>query len=94
MKKQLIGAILTVLFLAALLPFASHSPDGLETVAKTLGVESKNPLWTPIVSYAATITENWYLSAFLQGSLGIMAVLLAGFLLGEALKPGRNPERT
>jgi cobalt/nickel transport system permease protein len=71
-------------------PFASNSPDGLESVATTHGVDgSQAPLWhfSPLGDYHLPGIRNEGLSTALAGVIGTAAifalVILAGRLLGR-----------
>jgi len=88
MKKHLGTAALIVVFLAVFIPFASSSPDGLERVVETFGVEEHAPFWNGLMSdYAIAAIGDPYVSTLLAGVFGTCMVLLAGFLLGKAMMP-------
>ena len=75
-----------VVFLAVFIPFASSSPDGLERVVETFGVEETEPFWNGVMSdYAIEAIENPYVSTLLAGVFGTFMVLLAGLLLGKVM---------
>ena len=74
-----------VLFLAAFVPFASSSPDGLQTVASSIGIEPRN-LWKAFMSgYSVSGLGNGYVSTLLAGFFGIVFVLTATLALGKAI---------
>jgi len=84
-KGYVKAIILTLVFLAVLIPFASTAPDGLEKVAETLGVKEHEPTWTGLMpGYTVPIIQDPYLSTFLSGVLGTLLVLGVGFLVGIA----------
>jgi hypothetical protein len=88
MKKHVGTVALIVVFLAVFIPFASSSPDGLERVVETFGVEEHAPFWNGLMSdYAIEAIGNPYVSTLLAGVFGTFIVLLAGFLLGKAMAP-------
>lgn len=86
MKKHLGTIALIVVFLAVLIPFASSSPDGLERVVETFGVEEHAPFWNGLMSdYAIATIKDPYVSTLLASVFGTLMVLLATFLLGKAI---------
>jgi len=88
MKKHLAVIAAIMVFLAVFIPLASSSPDGLERVAETFGVEEHAPFWNGIMSdYAIAAIADPYVSTLLAGVFGTFLVLLAGFLLGKAITP-------
>lgn len=91
MKKYLAVIALIMVFLAVLLPFASSSPDGLEKVAQTLGVEEHEPVWKGLMfDYSVEGVANSYVSAFLAGAFGTLMVLFATFMLGTLMAPKKK----
>lgn len=91
MKRYLKAVIFILVCLAVLIPFASNFPDGLETVAETLGIEEHEPTWTGVMpDYTLSTVDNPYLSALLAGIFGVLLVLGVAFLLGMAItKPNK-----
>jgi ABC-type sulfate transport system permease component len=86
MRGCLKSIILILVCLAILLPFASGFPDGLEKVAKTLGIQETEPKWTGLMpDYAIPSINNSYISTLFAGFLGVFIVLVAAFLLGKAI---------
>jgi len=86
MKKYLAAIALILVFLAILLPFASSSPDGLEKVAETLGIEEHEPIWKGVMfDYSVETVKDPYVSTLLAGVSGTLIVLLAAFILGTAI---------
>ncbi len=78
-----------VTFLVVLLsPLASTSPDGLERVAKDLGfLRTGSPLpFHVIPNYTFPILGNTPLATILAGALGVLVVLILGWLIGRALR--------
>jgi len=85
MKKYVVATLLLVVFLAVFTPFASSSPDGLETVASLLGVQSQ-PIWQGLMNdYSVSSVGNSYVSTLLAGFFGIVFVLTATLALGKAI---------
>ncbi len=95
-KKYVVGTLLLVLFLAACIPFASSSPDGLETVASSIGVHAQT-LWQGLMNdYSVSALGNSYVSTLLAGFFGIIFVLITTLALGKAItkKSQENPEKS
>jgi len=94
MKGYLKALILILICLAILMPLASDFPDGLETVAETLGIEEHEPLWKGLMpDYTLTIIDNPYISTLLAGIFGVLLVLCATLLLGTIMtKPKGRKE--
>jgi hypothetical protein len=87
-KKQLAAVGLIVVFLVVFIPFASSSPDGLEKVVATYGVQEHTSLWNGLLAdYSIGAVGDSYVSTVLAGVFGVLLVLLATFLLGKALAP-------
>ena len=85
MKKYVLATLSIVLFLAAFVPFASSNPDGLETVASSIGIEPQI-LWQGLMrNYSVSTLGNGYASTLLAGFFGIALVLTATFALGKAI---------
>jgi cobalt/nickel transport protein len=86
MKKYFAATVLIVVFLAAFIPFASSSPDGLEKVASSLGVEEQPPVWHGIMAdYSVNALGDSYVSTLTAGIFGAMFVLGATVVLGTAI---------
>ena len=86
MKGHIKAIILIVLGLALFVPLASTFPDGLETVAKTLGIEEHGPLWQGLMpDYTLPPISNAYASTFLSGLIGALIILVFAFLIGKTL---------
>ncbi len=93
MKKYIVATVLLVVFLAISIPFASSSPDGLETVVSSLEVKPQS-IWQGFMSdYSMLGLGNNYLSTLLAGFVGVVFVLLASLALGKAITK-RNPPET
>jgi len=78
--------ILILVSLAILIPLASSSPDGLEKVAETLGVDESESSVTSLMSdYVVPGVENEYGSTLLAGVAGVFLVLGAALVLGKSM---------
>ena len=96
MRKYLAAFALLLFLLAVFTPFASSSPDGIESVAKTFGIQTQQPVWDGIMpNYSVGPVANPYTSTLLAGASGILLVLFAAFLLGTAItrKPPEVKDR-
>ena len=91
--KQYIKVIsLLIVGLALLIPLASTFPDGLESVAETLGIEVTEPLWRGVMpDYSTPLIGNAYVSTFVSRVLGILLVLVVAFIVGKAITKSNTP---
>ncbi|MEM0357161.1 MAG: PDGLE domain-containing protein [Candidatus Bathyarchaeia archaeon] len=86
MKGYIKALVLILVGFAVMLPLASTYPDGLETVAETLGVGESEPLRRGLMpDYTLPTIENPYLSTLLAGLFGTFLVLALSFAIGKAL---------
>ena len=86
MKKYLATTAMVVVFLAVFIPFASSSPDGLQRVASSLGIEKTEPAWHGLMGdYSVNALGDTYVSTLAAGVLGILMVLVASLVLGAAI---------
>jgi hypothetical protein len=92
MKGYFKALILILVCLSVLIPFASSDPDGLEKVAKTLGVEENESSSAGIMpDYTVPVVENESGSTFIAGVVGVFLVLGAAFVLGKSMgKPAKR----
>jgi cobalt/nickel transport protein len=89
MKGYIKAIVLAVLGLALFVPLASTFPDGLETVAETLGIGEREPSWQGVMpNYTFPSISNAYASKFLSGLIGILLVLAFAFVVGKVLTRG------
>ena len=86
MKKYLAAMALVLVFLAVFIPFASSSPDGLQKVATSLGIEESEPAWHGLMGdYSVSALGDTYVSTLAAGALGTLLVLGASLVLGAAV---------
>ena len=86
MKKYFAATAMVVVFLAVFIPFASSSPDGLQRVATSLGIEQTEPAWHGLMgNYSVNALGDTYVSTLAAGVLGILMVLVASLVLGAAI---------
>jgi len=87
MRKYLAAIVMVLFFLAVFIPFASSSPDGLERVAETLGIEEHQPVWSGVMpNYSVGAVTDPYVSTLLAGFSGTLVVLFTAFILGTAIR--------
>ena len=93
MKKHVVAVVIAIMvFLAVFIPLASSSPDGLERVVETFGIEEATPIWNGVMSdYTIAAIANPYISTLLAGILGTLMVLVASFILGKVITPKKQP---
>lgn len=92
MKKYLFAVLFILVFLMVMIPLASTSPDGLEKVAQTLGIQEPQVFWAGLMSgYSVGIAGNPYGSTLFAGIAGVMLVLLFSLLLGKVLTRKATP---
>jgi hypothetical protein len=86
MKGYFKALILILVCLALLIPFASGYPDGLEKVAKNLGIEETESRVAGLMpDYTVPTIENSYLSTLAAGVLGVFLVIGAALVLGMTM---------
>jgi cobalt/nickel transport protein len=86
MKKLLVTTVLIIGFLVVFTPLASSSPDGLERVASSLGIEDPEPAWQGLMSdYSVSALGDNYISTLAAGILGTLLVLVTSLVLGAAI---------
>jgi cobalt/nickel transport protein len=86
MKEYIKVLFLILVGLALFVPLASTFPDGLETIAETLGIKASEPLWRGVMpDYSMPLIDNAYVSTSLSGVLGTLLVLVVAFIVGKAI---------
>ena len=91
-KIQIIIVAFIVVAFALLLPFASRSPDGLQKLVADSGNQHTQS-WNGLMSgYSVAAVADPYVSTFLAGLSGIVAVMVTTFLLGVAVTPKKKGE--
>lgn len=92
-KKQALAASLLFVFLVVFIPLASSSPDGLESVAASLGVAEPEPIWQGIMGdYSVMAFGDSYISTLTAGIFGTALVLLATLALGATIAKRSKPD--
>lgn len=86
----LVAGLLVALALALLVsPFASNSPDGLESVAAKQGFATsadESTVETPLADYAVAGIDDESVSTGLSGAIGVLLTFGLGLGLFAALK--------
>jgi cobalt/nickel transport protein len=91
-KKYLATTAMVIIFLAVFIPFASSSPDGLQKVATSMGINEPEPAWHGLMcDYSVNALGNTYVSTLAAGVLGILMVLVASLVLGAAITKRNQP---
>jgi cobalt/nickel transport protein len=86
MKKALSAIALVLVGLVVLLPFASSSPDGLEKVTQTFGMQQQTSMWEGLLpDYSVAMLGNGYASTLLAGIFGVIVVFVASLLFGKVM---------
>ena len=79
-QRYVLVLIVLIIGLGVLIPFASSSPDGLETVADDLGFSEPGLLFRGIFQdYLVSVGNSW-LGTLLAGIIGILIIVV--FFMG------------
>jgi hypothetical protein len=84
MKKLFLIVAALILALAVLLPFASKTPDGLETLTERSG-NPQDPVWNGLMADYSVAFADPYVSMLVAGLFGTGIVFAASFTFGAAL---------
>ena len=78
-----------ILLLSLITPFASSSPDGLESVAEEFGFRKR---WrsTLLEDYGISTINNNFVSTFLSALLGIASIAIITALFMKRRESGKN----
>jgi hypothetical protein len=82
MKKPILVVALLIVALAVLLPFASKTLDGLQTLAEE-SYSQQPTSWNGLMANYSAALADPYLSSLVAGLFGVGVVLIAGFALGK-----------
>ena len=91
MKKIIFAVAALMVTFAVLLPFASKTPDGLETLTQNSG-NQQQPAWNGLVANYSVALSDPYVSKLVAGLLGVGIVLLASLALGATLSQKKKPK--
>ncbi len=94
MKKLILTFAGTMVALALLLPFASKTPDGLETLVENYA-SHEEPAWKGLMADYSVAFADPYFSTLIAALFGTSMLMVAGFVLGAILthtKKSRTPK--
>jgi hypothetical protein len=92
-KKAILAVAALMVALAVLLPFASKTPDGLETLTENSATQQESAWNGLMANYSAALGDP-YVSTLVAGLFGVGIVLIAGFALGSAAqKKAKAPQK-
>ncbi len=84
MKKLILIIAAIIVALAVLLPFASKTPDGLQTLTENSG-NQQQPMWNGLMANYSVAFADPYISTLVAGLFGTGIVLFASFALGSTM---------
>ena len=87
MKKLILIVAAIMVAFAVLLPFASKTPDGLQTMVANSAdqQQQQQPVWNGLMGNYSVALANPYVSMLIAGLFGTGIVLTAGFALGSSV---------
>jgi cobalt/nickel transport system permease protein len=90
-KVSLYGLfIILILLLSLITPFASSSPDGLESVAEEFGFTQTDGIVLLLDDYGISAVNNDFVSTVLSALLGVTVVAIMFNLIISRRKSGKN----
>ncbi len=93
MNKAILAVAVVIVAFAALLPFASKTPDGLEMLTEDSG-NPQGGSWNGLMTEYSAALGAPYVSTLVAGLLGVVLVFIAGFALGQvAQKKAKTPRK-
>ena len=91
MKKLILVVAAIMVAFAVLLPFASKTPDGLQTLTENSGSQQQ-PMWNGLMANYSVAFADPYVSTLIAGLFGTGIVLLASFALGATMTQKKKSE--
>jgi hypothetical protein len=91
MKKLILIVAAIMVAFAVLLPFASKTPDGIQSLTENSG-DQQQPMWNGIMANYSVAFADPYISTLVAGLFGIGMVLLASFALGATMTQKKKSE--
>ena len=82
--------IMLILLLSLITPFASSSPDGLESVAEEFGLQETDGVVLLLEDYGISTINNNFVSTFLSALLGIASIAIITALFMKRRESGKN----
>jgi len=84
--------IVLILLLTLITPFASSSPDGLETVAENFGFQETDGVVLLLDDYGINAINNNFISTILSGLLGVIVIIAMFTLIVNRKKSGKSSD--
>ena len=82
--------IMLILLLSLITPFASSSPDGLESVAEEFGFQETDGIVLLLEDYGISTINNNFVSTFLSALLGIASIAIITAMFMKRRERGKN----
>ena len=82
--------IMLILLLSLITPFASSSPDGLESVAEEFGFQETDGIVLLLEDYGISTINNNFVSTFLSALLGIASIAIITAMFMKRRESGKN----
>ena len=82
--------IMLILLLSLITPFASSSPDGLESVAEEFGFQETDGIVLLLEDYGISTINNNFVSTFLSALLGIASIAIITAVFMKRRVSGKN----
>ena len=84
--------IVLILLLTLITPFASSSPDGLESVAENFGFQEIDGVVLLLEDYGINAINNNFISTVLSGLLGVIVIVAMFTIVVNRRKSGKNSD--
>jgi cobalt/nickel transport system permease protein len=84
--------VVLILLLTLITPFASSSPDGLESVAENFGFQETDGVVLLLDDYGINAVSNNFISTVLSGLLGVIVIVAMFTLVANRRKSGKNSD--
>ena len=84
--------IVLILLLVLITPFASSSPDGLESVAENFGFQETDGVVLLLEDYGINAINNNFISTVLSGLLGVIVIVAMFTIVVNRRKSGKNSD--
>ena len=82
--------IMLILLLSLITPFASSSPDGLESVAEEFGFQETDGIVLLLEDYGISTINNNFVSTFLSALIGISSIAIITAVFMKRRESGKN----
>ena len=84
--------IVLILLLTLITPFASSSPDGLESVAENFGFQETDGVVLLLEDYGINAINNNFISTVLSGLIGVIVIVAMFTIVVNRRKSGKNSD--